>query len=133
VGDWSVGLQQVLRKHKLRLDEGSHILCDTFCASHVYGNVHMQGDVEGGVTQVPHAELIADVFGAEGDVAGLLQFFAQLQVDRIRCIRQVAASLQTLTRAARRQTHRMGSHWKERVGPEQAFCSAQASSRQSGT
>ena len=76
---------------------------------------------------------MADVFGAEGDVAGLLQFFAQLQVDRIRCIRQVAASLQTLTRAARRQTHRMGSHWKERVGPEQAFCSAQASSRQSGT
>jgi len=46
------------------------------------------------VTQVPHAQLIAVVFGAEGDVAGLLQFFAQLQVDRIRCIRQVPASLQ---------------------------------------
>jgi len=37
---------------------------------------------------------MADVFGAEGDVAGLLQFFDQLQLDRIRCIRQVAASLQ---------------------------------------
>jgi len=46
------------------------------------------------VTQVPHAQLIAVVFGAEGDVAGLLQFSAQLQVDRIGCIRQVAASLQ---------------------------------------
>mmetsp|Transcript_10044 Transcript_10044/g.15892 ORF Transcript_10044/g.15892 Transcript_10044/m.15892 type:complete len:192 (+) Transcript_10044:632-1207(+) len=54
----------------------------------------MQGDVRGDVTQVPHAQLMADVFGAEGDVAGLLQFFAQLQVDRIRSIRQVAASLQ---------------------------------------
>jgi len=94
MGDCSVGLQQVLRKHNLRPDEGSHILCDTFCASHVYGDVHMQGDVRGDVTQVPHAELMADVFGAEGDVAGLLQFFAQLQLDRIRCIRQVAASLQ---------------------------------------
>jgi len=52
----------------------------------------MQGDVRGDVTQVPHAQLMADVFGAEGDVARLLQFFAQLHVDRIRCIRQVAAS-----------------------------------------
>jgi len=94
MGDCSVGLQQVLRKHNLRLDEGSHILCDAYGASHVYDNVHMQGDVRGDVTQVPHAQLMADVFGAEGDVAGLLQFFAQLQVDRIRSIRQVAAGLQ---------------------------------------
>jgi len=92
MGDCSVGLQQVLRKLNLRLEEGSHILIDTFGASHVYGDVHMQGDVRGDVTQVPHAQLMADVFGAEGDVARLLQFFAQLHVDRIRCIRQVAAS-----------------------------------------
>jgi hypothetical protein len=69
MGDCSVGLQQVLQKHNLRLDEGSHILCDTYGASHVYGDVHMQGDVRGDVTQVPHAQLMADVFGAEGDVA----------------------------------------------------------------
>ena len=92
--DYSVGLQQVFRKHNLRLHEGSHILCDAYGASHLYGDVHMQGDVRGDVTQVPHAQSMADVFGAEGDVAGLLQFFAQLQLDRIRCIRQLAASLQ---------------------------------------
>jgi len=94
MGDCSVGLQQVLRKHNLGLDEGSHILCDAYGASHVYGDVHMQGDVRGDVTQVPHAHLMADVFGAEGDVNGLLQSFAQMQVDRIRSIQQVAASLQ---------------------------------------
>ena len=77
------GLQQVLRKHNLHLDERSHILCDAYCASHMYGDVHMQGDVRGDVTQVPHAQLMADVFGAEGDVSGLLQFFAQLKLDRI--------------------------------------------------
>jgi len=87
MGDCSVGLQQVLRKHNLRLDEGSHILCDAFGATFVYGNNHMQGDVKGDVTQVPHAEFMADTFEAEEDVAGLLQFFAQLQVNRIRCTR----------------------------------------------
>jgi len=46
-GRLHVGLQQVLRKHNLRLDEGSHILRDAFCASHVYGNVHMQGEWRG--------------------------------------------------------------------------------------
>jgi len=94
MGDCSVGLQQVLRKHNLRLDEGSHILCDAYGASHVYGDVHMQGDVRRDVTQVPHAQLMADVFGTEGDVAGLLQFSAQMQVDQTRCILQAAASLQ---------------------------------------
>jgi len=94
MGDCRVGLQQVLRKHNLCLSEGSHILGDAYGASHVYGDVHMQGDVRGEVTQVPHARLMADVFGAEGDVAGLLQFFSQMQLDRIRCIREVAASLQ---------------------------------------
>jgi len=94
MGDCSVGLQQVLRKHNLDLDEGSHILCDAYGASYVYGDVHMQGDVRGDMTQVPHTQLMADVFGAEGDVNGLLQFFAQMQVDRIRSIQQVAASLQ---------------------------------------
>jgi len=69
MGDCSVGLQQVLRKHNLRLDKGSHILIDAFCASHVYGDVHMQGNVRGDVTQVPHAQLMADVLGAEWDVA----------------------------------------------------------------
>ena len=54
----------------------------------------LKGDVRGDVTQVPHAQLMADVFGAEGDVAGILQFSAHLQVDRIRCIQHVAASLQ---------------------------------------
>jgi len=82
-----VGLQQVLRKLKLRLDEGSHILCDAYGASHVYDDVQMQGDARGDVKQVPHAQLMADVFGAEGDVAGLLHFFAPLQLDRIQCIR----------------------------------------------
>jgi len=53
----------------------------------------MQGDARGKVTQVPHAQLMANIFGAEGDVAGLLQIFAQMQLDRIRCIRQVAASV----------------------------------------
>jgi len=94
MGDCSAGLQQVLRKHNLRLDEQSHILCDAFGASHVYDDLHMQGDARGEVTQAPHAQLMADIFGAEGDVAGLLQFFAQLQLDCIQCIRQVAASLQ---------------------------------------
>jgi len=94
MGDCSVGLQQVLRKHDLRLDEGSHILCDAYCASHVYDDVHMQSDVRGDVEQVPHAQSMADVFGPERDVAGLLQFFAQLQLDHIQCIRQVASSLQ---------------------------------------
>jgi len=47
VGDCSVGLQQVLRKHDLRLDEQSHIMCDAYGASHVYGDVDMQGDVRG--------------------------------------------------------------------------------------
>jgi len=46
------------------------------------------------VTQVPHAQLMANVFGAEGDVSGLLQIFAHMQLDRIQCIRQVAASLE---------------------------------------
>jgi len=76
------------------LDEQSHILGDVHGASHVYGDVHMQGKARGEVTQVPHAQLMADVFGADGDVAGLLQFFGQMQMDRIRCIRQVAARLQ---------------------------------------
>jgi len=53
MGDCSVGLQQVLRKHNLDLDEGSHILCDAYGASYVHGDVHMQGDVRGDVTQVP--------------------------------------------------------------------------------
>jgi len=94
MGDCSVGLQQVFHKHNLDFDDGSHILCNAYGASHVYGDVHMKGDVRGDVTQVPHAQLMTDVFGAEGDVNGLLQFFAQMEVDRIRSIRQVAAALQ---------------------------------------
>ena len=90
----SVGLHQVLRKHDLCLDDQSHTLGDAYGASDVYGDVQMQGDTRGEVMQVPHSQLIADVFGAEGDVAGLLQFFAQMQLDHIQCIRQVAASLQ---------------------------------------
>ena len=89
MGECSVGLQQVFRQHNVYLDEQSHILGDVYGASHVYSDVHMQGKARREATQVP-------VLGAEGDVVGLLQFFGQMQMDCIRCIRQVAARLQNM-------------------------------------
>jgi len=37
-----------------------------------------------------------NTFGGKGDVADLLQFFAQMEMDEIRCIRLAAARLQQI-------------------------------------
>jgi len=93
-GDCSVGLQQGFRQENLHLDEQNHVLGDVYGASHVYDDMHKKGDARGDVTQVPHAHLMTDVFGAEGNVSGLLQFFSKMQMDHIQYIRQVFARLQ---------------------------------------
>jgi len=46
------------------------------------------------VRQVSHDRLLRSMFGGEGDVADLLQFFAQMEMDEIRCLRLVAARFQ---------------------------------------
>jgi len=60
----------------------------------VYADVHTDGDKVRDVRQVPHDRLIRSTFGGEGDVAQLLRFFAQMQMDEIRCVRLAAASMQ---------------------------------------
>jgi len=44
--------------------------------------------------QVHHDRLLRSTFGGEGDVAHLLHFFAQMEMDEIRCVRLLAARLQ---------------------------------------
>jgi len=46
------------------------------------------------VRQVPHDRLLRNTFGGEGDVADLLQLFAQMGMDEIRCLRLVVARFQ---------------------------------------
>jgi len=46
------------------------------------------------VRQVPHDKLMRNTFSGEGDVAELLQLFAQMEMDEIACIRLAAARLQ---------------------------------------
>jgi len=46
------------------------------------------------VRQVPHDHLMRSTFGGEREVAGLLQLFAQMEMDAINCIKLVAARLQ---------------------------------------
>jgi len=60
----------------------------------VYANVHTEGDTGRAVRQVPHDWLLRSTFGDKGDVADLLQFFAQMEMEEIRCIRLVAARFQ---------------------------------------
>ena len=60
----------------------------------MYANVHTEGDTGRAVRQVPHDWLLRSTFGDKGDVADLLQFFAQMEMEEIRCIRLVAARFQ---------------------------------------
>ena len=60
----------------------------------MYADVHTDGDKGRDVRQVPHDQLMCSTFGGAGDVAQLLQFMAQMQMDEIRCVRLAAARLQ---------------------------------------
>ena len=60
----------------------------------MYADEHTEGDTGRAVRQVPHDQLLRSTFGGEGDVAHLMQFFAQMEMDEIRCVRLVSARLQ---------------------------------------
>ena len=53
--------------------------------------MHTKGDTGRAVRQVPHDRLMRNTFGGEGDVANLLQLFAQMEMDEITCLRLVVA------------------------------------------
>jgi len=78
----------------MKVDPECQVFLDANPAGHVYADMHTEGVTGRAVRQVPHDQLLRSTFGGEGDVAGLLQFFAQMQMDEIRCIRLVAARLQ---------------------------------------
>ena len=93
-GDCNEGFTSVLHKHNMKVDSQRQVFADAYPAGHAYADVHTDGDKGRNVRQVPHDRLIRSTFGGEGDVAQLLQFFAQMEMDQIRCVRQVAARLQ---------------------------------------
>jgi hypothetical protein len=93
-GDCNRGLTSVLRKHNMKVESESQVFLDANPAGHVYADEHTEGDTGRAVRQVPHDRLLRSTFGGEGDVAHLLQFFAQMEMDEIRCVRLVAARLQ---------------------------------------
>jgi len=78
----------------VRLDPDCQVFADVNGAGHVYAYRHREEDEGLTVRQVPHDQLMRNTFGVEGDVANLLQLFAQMELDEIRCIRPVAARLQ---------------------------------------
>jgi len=84
----------VLRKHNMKVDSRYQVFLDAYPAGHVYADVHTDGDTGRAVRQVPHDKLLHSTFGSKGDVAQLLQFCAQMEMDEIRCVRLVAARLQ---------------------------------------
>jgi len=83
-----------LRKHNMKMDSECQVFLDANPAGHVYADELTEGDTGRAVRQVPHDRLLRSTFGGEGDVAQLLQFFAQMEMDEIRCVRLVAARLQ---------------------------------------
>jgi len=93
-GDCNRGLTSVLCKHNMKVDSECQVFLDANPAGHVYADVHTEEDTGRAVRQVPHNQLLRSTFGGEGDVARLLQFFAQMEMDEIRCVRLVAARLQ---------------------------------------
>jgi hypothetical protein len=93
-GDCNEGMISVLRKHNMKVDSECQVFLDASPAGHVYADMHTEGDTGRAVRQVPHDQLLRSIFGGEGDVAHLLQFFAQMEMDEIRCVRLVAARLQ---------------------------------------
>jgi len=93
-GDCNRGLTSVLRKHNMKVESESQVFLDANPAGHVYADEHTEGDTGRAVRQVPHDRLsVRSTFGGEGDVAHLLQFSAQMEMDEIRCVRLVAARL----------------------------------------
>jgi len=93
-GDCNKGMISVLRKHNMKVDSRYQVFLDAYPAGHVYADVHTDGDTGRAVRQVPHDKLLHSTFGSKGDVAQLLQFCAQMEMDEIRCVRLVAARLQ---------------------------------------
>jgi len=92
--DCNEGLTSLLRKHNMNVDSQCQVCLDVYPAGHVYADVHTDGDKGRDARQVPHDRLMRSTFGGEGDVAQLLQFLAQMEMDEIRCVRLVAARLQ---------------------------------------
>jgi len=78
----------------MKLDTECQVFLDANPAGHVYADMHTEGDTERAVRQVSHDRLLRSTFGGEGDVADLLQFLAQMEMDKIRCPRLVAARFQ---------------------------------------
>jgi len=93
-GDCNGGLISVLLKHNMKVDSECQNFLDATPAGHVYADEHTEGDTGRAVRQVPHDRLLRRTFGGGGDVAHSLQFFAQMEMDEIRCVRLVAARLQ---------------------------------------
>jgi len=93
-GDCCRGLTSVLRKHNMKVDSECQVFLDANPAGHVYADVHTEGDTGQAVRQVPYDRLLRSTFGGDGDIADLLQFFAQMEMDEIRCLRLVAARFQ---------------------------------------
>ena len=93
-GDCNRGFTSVLRKHNMKVDTTvSSFLGRKPCWPRVRRLAH-RGGTERAVRQVPHDRLLRSTIGGEGDVADLLQFFAQMEMDEIRCIRLVAGRFQ---------------------------------------
>jgi len=93
-GDCNEGFTAALQKHNIKLDPDCQVFLDTNPAGHVYANIHTEGDKGRAVRQVPHDQLMRNTFGGEGDVADMLQLFAQMEMDEITCLRLVAARFQ---------------------------------------
>jgi len=70
------------------------VIADVNGAGHVYADKYTEGDEGRASRQVSHDQLMRNTFGGEGDVADLLQLFAQMEMDDINCVRLVAARLQ---------------------------------------
>jgi len=93
-GDCNEGFTSVLRKHNMKLDPDCQVFLDAGPAGHVYANMHTEGDMTRTVRQVPHDRHMRNTFDGEGDVADLLQLFAQMEMGDIMCLRLVAARFQ---------------------------------------
>jgi len=95
----------------MKLDPECQVFLDVNSAGYMYADKDTEGDKGRAVRQVPHDQLMSNIFDGEGDAADLLQLSAQMEMNEITCIR-IAGDRTT------RQNHHMGCYWSARVGSE---------------